>query len=397
MTVFTTLAAVALFARARIILTDAVDADLSCATSRAAFDAQTIDRTAEFIDTALFVCARIVLAFGFNAEFAIRATVTETTGVCTDLIDTDPYAWALDVCFTRQIARTLAAFAGLSSGALDTTARIGCASISCADPLFLAIVRFTGIFDALSSVADFALGALDARTRIGGTLTADADFALFAEHTRTASDAVSARTDLIGGALLACAWIFEALAVDADLAGRARRCSAASRNHTLACHAEVRARAIFVELARGRRDTLTEAANLLCFGALDAIARIVDTGPLCDITSATAFASVGVFAEVVLTLAFDASLTRSASHARTQIRLTSAVSADLAGGARHRRTRLDALSISRTAKFALCASRSGAALTRIGLTSGLVTDFVGPGAFGSGGAGVASGFIATTA
>ena len=81
MTVFTTLAAVALFARARIILTDAVDADLSCATSRAAFDAQTIDRTAEFIDTALFVCARIVLAFGFDAEFAIRTTVTETTRV----------------------------------------------------------------------------------------------------------------------------------------------------------------------------------------------------------------------------------------------------------------------------------------------------------------------------
>lgn len=396
MAVFTTFAAIALFACARIVLADSVDTDLSCGARRAAFDAQTIDRTAKFIDAALLVCTRIVLAFGFDAKFAIRAAIAETTRVRADAIDTDPHAWAIHVCFARQITRTLAAFAGLSSRALDTTARIGSTSISCADPLFLAVVGFTRIFDTLSSVADFALGALDARTRIDGTLTVDTDFALFTEHTRTASDTVSARTDLISGALFVCTWIFETLAVDADLSRRTRGRSATGRDHALACHAKVCARAIFVELARGRRDALTEAANLLCFGALDAITRIVDTSPLRDITNATAFASVGIFAIIILALAFDASLTRSTSDTRTQIRLTSAISADLTRRASHRRTRLDALSIGRTAKFALCASRSGASLTRIGLTGRLIADFVGPGAFGSGGADVASGFIAAT-
>lgn len=201
---------------------------------------------------------------------------------------------------------------------------------------------------------------------------------------------------MIGRALFVCAWIFEALAVDADLSRRTRGRSATGRDHALACHAKVCARAIFVELARGRRDALTEAANLLCFGALDAIARIVDTSSLCGITSATAFASVGVFTVVVLALAFDTSLTRSTSDICTQIRLTSAISADLTRRASDRRARLDALSIGGTAKFTLCASRSGASLTGIGLTGGLVADFVGPGAFGSGGADVASGFIAAT-
>lgn len=182
MAVFTTFAAIALFACARIVLADSVDTDLSCGARRAAFDAQTIDRTAKFIDAALLVCTRIVLAFGFDAKFAIRAAIAETTRVRADAIDTDPHAWAIHVCFARQITRTLAAFAGLSSRALDTTARIGSTSISCADPLFLAVVGFTRIFDTLSSVADFALGALDTRTRIDGALSVDTDFALFTKH-----------------------------------------------------------------------------------------------------------------------------------------------------------------------------------------------------------------------